>query len=106
MTTLRELDVSFNKIRVLIHDRLHRMLGLRTLDARNNRLQSLPAEFLPPNIQYLNAARNAVSVFPQSVCGAKHLQHLDLNHNMIQTIPPETAYCTSLTTLDLRYGQL
>ena len=42
MTSLRELDVSHNHITVLIHDRLPRMVGLRTLDARNNHVKSLP----------------------------------------------------------------
>lgn len=87
---LEFLDISCNRI-AFISDDITRLSKLRTLIAKNNRLDefSLPKEFGSLPLEVLNFSGNRFEEMPTQFLQLQRLQSLSLGGNRLKTIPAE-----------------
>ncbi|KAF0931378.1 hypothetical protein E2562_004516 [Oryza meyeriana var. granulata] len=87
---------------------LSNLLALKTMDLSNNNLHdSIPYQ-LPPNLSYLNLARNNFSGnLPYSISNMVALNYLNLSHNLLfQEIGEMFGNLKSLSELDVSFKDL
>lgn len=87
------------------------LLKLEELDISRNSLSSLPHgvfEGMPPNLKILSLAENGIKHFPwEKLQLLKNLNHLDLSHNLLTTVPKRLADCSkNLTKLILKQNHI
>ncbi|KAG5282985.1 hypothetical protein AALO_G00036980 [Alosa alosa] len=99
---LEFLDISCNALTVIC-DNITRLTKLRTLIAKNNRLDefSLPKEFGSLQLEVLNFSGNRFVEMPTQFLQLQRLQSLSLGGNRLKTIPAEIENLTSLELLYL-----
>ncbi|XP_041937876.1 leucine-rich repeat-containing protein 58 [Alosa sapidissima] len=99
---LEFLDISCNALTVICDD-ITRLTKLRTLIAKNNRLDefSLPKEFGSLQLEVLNFSGNRFVEMPTQFLQLQRLQSLSLGGNRLKTIPAEIENLTSLELLYL-----
>ena len=116
--TLEVLDLSGNALDTLPDD-LHRLSQLRVLFCSNNlftevpaalgrcarldmvafkanRIRSVPAESLPPQLRWLILTDNQIESLPAELGNRPRLQKLMLAGNRLRALPPEMAACHAL----------
>lgn len=98
---LEFLDISCNGLAVICDD-ITRLTKLRTLIAKNNRLDefSLPKEFGSLQLEVLNFSGNRFEEMPTQFLQLQRLQSLSLGGNRLKSIPAEI---DNLTSLELLY---
>ena len=83
---------------------------VKTLDASNNRLTSLPETVgALTNLRSLTLARNAIARLPTSLGTCANLRTLVLDDNRLETLPGDPAFFASLSrlkTLSLKRNKL
>ncbi|XP_034042497.1 leucine-rich repeat-containing protein 58-like [Thalassophryne amazonica] len=101
-SNLEFLDISNNGLSVICED-VTRLTRLRTLVARNNRLDefSLPKEFGSLQLEVLNFSGNRFEEIPLQCTKLPRLQSLSLGGNRLRSIPAEIENLTSLELLYL-----
>ncbi|VDN23429.1 unnamed protein product [Gongylonema pulchrum] len=122
---LRNLDVSFNKIRSLptsiglftclrqlhlpsnqvggLPDEIGLLKQLEILDISNNNLSSVPESFAGLcSLKKLNLSKNRFSQLPIYVCHLAVLDILDMSSNIIESLPDEVRF---LKTSELNLNQ-
>lgn len=73
---------------------------VKTLDASNNRLSSLPETVgALSNLRSLTLARNAIARLPRSLASCANLRTLVLDDNRLETLPADPAFFASLERL-------
>ncbi|XP_076119213.1 leucine-rich repeat-containing protein 58 [Alosa pseudoharengus] len=99
---LEFLDISCNALTVICDD-ITRLTKMRTLIAKNNRLDefSLPKEFGSLQLEVLNFSGNRFVEMPTQFLQLQRLQSLSLGGNRLKTIPAEIENLTSLELLYL-----
>lgn len=99
---LEFLDISCNRV-AFISDDITRLTKLRTLIAKNNRLDefSLPKEFGSLPLEVLNFSGNRFEEMPTQFLQLQRLQSLSLGGNRLKTIPAEIENLASLELLYL-----
>uniref|UniRef100_H3D8U9 Leucine rich repeat containing 58 n=1 Tax=Tetraodon nigroviridis TaxID=99883 RepID=H3D8U9_TETNG len=101
-SNLEFLDLSSNGLTALC-DGVARLARLRTLIAKNNRLDesSLPKEFGSLRLEVLNLSGNRFEEIPLQCTKLLHLQSLSLGGNRLRSIPAEVEHLTRLELLYL-----
>ncbi|KAI8344460.1 hypothetical protein BC941DRAFT_464678 [Chlamydoabsidia padenii] len=98
--SLKQLNISGNRLRDLHHARLHEIEGLRALRVYNNRLDSLPASFGSfKHMTTLFISNNSFTSFPDVICQITTLECLDISFNKINTFPDELGQLINLESL-------
>ncbi|KAL2081041.1 hypothetical protein ACEWY4_022894 [Coilia grayii] len=99
---LEFLDISCNALGVICDD-ITRLTKLRTLIAKNNRLDefSLPKDFGSLQLEVLNFSGNRFEEIPTQFLQLQRLQSLSLGGNRLKTIPADIENLTSLELLYL-----
>ncbi|CAO3650420.1 unnamed protein product [Cunninghamella blakesleeana] len=98
--SLRQLNISGNKLRDLQHAQLHDLKELRALRAYNNKLESLPSTFA--SFKYLSKlyiSNNSFTSFPDVICQITSLEALDISFNKINSFPDEIGQLVKLESL-------
>jgi len=126
--TLEVLDLSGNALDALPDD-LHRLDKLRILFCSNNaftelpavlgqcpnltmigfkanRIRTVPAQALPPNLRWLILTDNALEALPPAIGQCARLQKLMLAGNRLDSLPEALAACRSLELLRLSANRL
>jgi len=85
---------------VLGHCQQLRMLGFKA-----NKIHTLPAAALPPNLRWLILTDNQLTALPPEI-GQCPLEKLLLAGNQLRALPPELARCTQLGLLRIAANQL
>uniref|UniRef100_A0A1D1Z922 Protein STRUBBELIG-RECEPTOR FAMILY 8 n=1 Tax=Anthurium amnicola TaxID=1678845 RepID=A0A1D1Z922_9ARAE len=87
---------------------LSNLLSLRTLDVSNNRIHDQIPYQLPPNLTYLNLAKNNLTGnLPYSISAMVSLNYLNASHNSLsQTIGDLFMDLQDLSVLDLSFNNL
>ncbi|XP_046903544.1 leucine-rich repeat-containing protein 58-like [Hypomesus transpacificus] len=106
-SNLEFLDISNNGMSVICED-ITRLIKLRTLIAKNNRLDefSLPKEFGLMQLEVLNFSGNRFEVMPGQLMNLQRLQSLSLGGNRLKSIHGEIENLTSLELLYLGGNQI
>jgi len=126
--TLEILDLSGNALTALPDDlpRLHKLrilfcsdnpftelpavigqcAALEMVGFKANRIASVPAAALPPNLRWLILTDNEIAELPPEIGRCSRLQKLMLAGNRLQSLPPEMANCTRLELLRISANQL
>lgn len=100
MPSLRELDLSHNKLRFLPVDIGHPHSHLRQLVASDNKLEVIPKSIgLCRELRSLNLGRNQLTSLPTEIADLKQLDTLDLSENLLCVIPGDVADFLTKTTL-------
>ncbi|KAI8098722.1 uncharacterized protein BX664DRAFT_363060 [Halteromyces radiatus] len=98
--SLKQLNLSGNRLRDLQHAQLHEIEGLRALRVYNNRLDSLPSSFA--SFKYLTTlyiSNNSFTSFPAVVCQITSLECLDISFNKINAFPDDFGQLVNLESL-------
>jgi hypothetical protein len=126
--TLEILDLSGNALTALPDDlpRLHKLrilfcsdnpftdlpavigqcAALEMVGFKANRIASVPAAALPPNLRWLILTDSRIAELPPEIGRCSHLQKLMLAGNRLQSLPPTMANCTRLELLRISANQL
>ncbi|KAF9919779.1 hypothetical protein FBU30_010545 [Linnemannia zychae] len=100
MASLRELDLSHNKLRFLPVDIGHVHSHLRQLIVSDNKLEAIPKSIgLCRELRSLNLGRNQLTSLPTEIADLKQLDTLDLSENLLCVIPGDVADFLTKTTL-------
>ncbi|KAG9009365.1 cysteinyl-tRNA synthetase [Tulasnella sp. JGI-2019a] len=100
ITTLHELDISCNRMVTLDEADLHKIMGLKNIQAQNNRLATLPTTFSQmKSLKFLNISNNQFENIPAVLCKLKGLVDLDLSFNTVSEFPPELGHLIHLERL-------
>ncbi|KAF9114722.1 hypothetical protein BGX27_010032 [Mortierella sp. AM989] len=100
MTSLRELDLSHNKICFLPADIGHPNSHLRQLVVSDNKLEAIPKSIgMCRELRNLNLGRNQLTSLPTEIADLKQLDTLDLSENLLCVIPGDVADFLTKTTL-------
>ncbi|MGI4738890.1 MAG: leucine-rich repeat-containing protein kinase family protein [Janthinobacterium lividum] len=78
---------------------------LRMVGFKANKIRTLPAAALPPNLRWLILTDNQLAALPPEI-GQCPLEKLLLAGNQLCTLPPELANCTQLGLLRIAANQL
>ncbi|XP_018583940.2 leucine-rich repeat-containing protein 58-like isoform X1 [Scleropages formosus] len=99
---LQVLDVSSNGLELICED-VTRLTKLKTLIAKNNRLdaQSLPKDFGCLQLEVLNLSGNRFEELPPQCLKLRRLRSLSVGGNRLRAIPAEIENLTSLELLYL-----
>lgn len=94
-SNLEFLDISNNGLTAICDD-ITRLTRLKTLIAKNNRLDefSLPKEFGSLQLEVLNFSGNRFEEIPLQCMKLLHLQSLSLGGNRLKSIPAEIEHLT------------
>ncbi|XP_077584785.1 leucine-rich repeat-containing protein 58-like [Stigmatopora nigra] len=101
-SNLQLLDISNNGL-TLIGQHITQLVKLRTLVAKNNRLNeySLPKDFGNLQLEVLNLSGNCFKEIPLQCTKLRRLQSLSLGGNMLKSIPVEIENLSRLEVLYL-----
>lgn len=77
---------------------------LKGLDLSNNKLDSLPANFLFPKLEILNLNNNKFRVFPSVICLHTSLSHLMIAKNHLSEIPSCIGELYNLENLEIWFN--
>lgn len=102
---LRVLFCSGNPFRVL-PEVLGRCPQLEMVGFRSCRIESVPAEALPPRLRWLILTDNRIRQLPASIGRQGRLQKLMLAGNLLETLPVELARCARLELLRVAANRL
>lgn len=98
--SLKQLNISGNRLRDLQHARLHEIEGLRALRVYNNKLDALPTAFGSfKHMTTLYISNNSFTSFPDVICQITSLECLDISFNKINTFPDEMGQLVNLESL-------
>ncbi|ORX56409.1 hypothetical protein DM01DRAFT_1406715 [Hesseltinella vesiculosa] len=98
--SLKQLNLSGNRLRELDHARLHEIHDLRALRVYNNRLDTLPPSFTSfTHLTGLYISNNSFTTFPEVICQIVSLESLDISFNKISMFPDEIGNLIRLETL-------
>ncbi|KAI8060952.1 hypothetical protein BC940DRAFT_337222 [Gongronella butleri] len=98
--SLKQLNLSGNRLRELDHARLHEIQGLRALRVYNNRLDSLPQLFSTfEHLTALYISNNSFTSFPEVICQITSLECLDISFNKIGRFSDDIGQLINLETL-------
>ncbi|ORZ09003.1 hypothetical protein BCR42DRAFT_396553 [Absidia repens] len=98
--SLKQLNLSGNRLRDLQHARLHEIKGLRALRVYNNRLDTLPPSFASfKHLTILYVSNNSFTSFPEVICQITTLECLDISFNKVNTFPDEMGQLVNLESL-------
>ncbi|KAI8341379.1 hypothetical protein BC941DRAFT_449807 [Chlamydoabsidia padenii] len=98
--SLKQLNISGNRLQDLQHARLHEIEGLRALRAYNNRLDNIPISFASfKHLTTLYISNNSFTSFPGVVCQITSLECLNISFNKINGFPDEMAQLINLESL-------
>ncbi|CAO3652906.1 unnamed protein product [Cunninghamella echinulata] len=98
--SLKQLNLSGNRLRDLQHAQLHEIEGLRALRVYNNRLDSLPSTFASfKYLAQLHICNNSFTSFPEVICQITSLECLDISFNKINAFPDEIGQLINLESL-------
>ncbi|MGV7208740.1 leucine-rich repeat-containing protein kinase family protein [Oxalobacteraceae bacterium A2-2] len=78
---------------------LGRCPNLSMIGFKANRIRSVPAAALPPQLRWLTLTDNAIEELPPELGRCTRLQKLMLAGNRLRALPPELANCTRLELL-------
>jgi len=79
---------------------------LRMVSFKANKIRTLPAAALPPNLRWLILTDNQLAALPPEIGQCTQLEKLLLAGNQLRTLPPELANCTQLGLLRIAANQL
>lgn len=100
ISTLRELDISCNRMVSLDEANLQEIKGLTNIRVQNNRLATLPAHFEElHNLKFLNISNNKFDTIPLVLSLITSLVELDISFNTISIFPPELGGLVNLKQL-------
>jgi len=80
--------------------------ALEMVGFKANRIASVPAAALPPNLRWLILTDSRIAELPPEIGRCSHLQKLMLAGNRLQSLPPTMANCTRLELLRISANQL
>jgi Leucine-rich repeat (LRR) protein len=85
---------------------LGRLLSLYMLSFKNNELETVPEESLPPSLQWLILTDNKITQLPSSIGKLKNLRKLLLSGNRLENLPIELHGCQELELIRLSVNRL
>ena len=105
ITSLRDLELSYNKLKILPD--LRSLSCLKRLNISHNILEALPDELCELwTLGKLEAGDNRIHVIPRSISNLTVLSVLSLKNNSLSLIPDELCGCHSLRYLSLNANNL
>jgi Leucine-rich repeat (LRR) protein len=105
ITCLRDLEISYNKLRFLPDLRALRFL--KRINLSHNILEALPEELCEvQTLVKLEAGDNRIRALPASVSKLTALSVLSLKNNSLESIPNEICRCFALKYLSLNSNKL
>lgn len=93
----------------IIDPRILKLSNLNILDLQSNKITELPPELTSLCLRSLNLSDNKIEQFSKEICSGnlmKFLQNLNLNGNLISTLPPEFCHFKQLNTLKISSNKL
>lgn len=87
-----------------IPQELFKYTNLKGLDLSNNKLDSLPNNFIFKQLETLNLTNNKFSVFPPVICKNTSLRHLKIGKNYLTEIPECIGELIFLEKLDVWFN--
>eukprot|EP00005_Dracoamoeba_jomungandri_P007285 CAMPEP_0174264140 /NCGR_PEP_ID=MMETSP0439-20130205/21466_1 /TAXON_ID=0 /ORGANISM="Stereomyxa ramosa, Strain Chinc5" /LENGTH=668 /DNA_ID=CAMNT_0015349875 /DNA_START=1 /DNA_END=2007 /DNA_ORIENTATION=- len=103
MVSLKKLLLRHNRL-VALPPQIEHLVELQFLSARNNHIIRLPSEInLLSKLEVLDLRGNQLKVLP-CVGQLTNLQELDLQHNSLERVPSDIRNLTSLCRLSLGYN--
>ncbi|EDO34345.1 predicted protein [Nematostella vectensis] len=128
--TLRTLDLSDNKLKVL-PSAIGNLTGLKNMTLSSNRLETLPSDLgklkklevlmlnnnnlkvLPvglftnlTHLKTVSLASNQITAFPEDMCSLRHLDVIDLSDNKLQALPDGKMGQVQAVELNLNSNQI
>ena len=97
---IKELDVSYNKLRELSGAFLQSCTALEILNCSDNKLSSLPEAIGECTaLQKLDCGSNCLSSLPEKLCMCTALQELSCHSTNLSSLPVDLGACTALQSL-------
>ena len=108
MALLETLDISHNRLRVIMSTAFEGCTNVMHLDLSRNHLTHLPDVRFLANLVHLNVSNNGINQLPANFCeNMARLERLDVSRNKVKLILPTTFQgCRELTKLDIYSNNL
>ncbi len=95
-----KMDLSYKKLDPKDYQKLHKLKDLQVLKLSGNEVTEFPKNFGElTNLLYIASYNNPFTVFPDDFFKLYSLNHLELSHTKIDSIPASIAYLSKLKTI-------
>lgn len=106
MKNITEVNLSYNNIWQGIPQELQQLTSLRRLNLSHNKIEEMPSlDGLASTLETLDLSFNRL-IRLEDISSLTRLETLDLEHNLLRSLPPGIEHCTRMAHLNVRSNQI